>query len=183
MSRNIRRFYIIISVLSLLNVIFLPIYTEGGPMISKTSEYSFVRIIGDLFMEEGTLSLWVTQMTLCIFVPSVIMLATAFTRMRSLYILCDLCGVGLWIFNFARYGIENGFKTLFDVNKTDISIGAWVAILLLLINSLVILCAGKNKKEEPEDEEKEEDEFCPHCGRALRGNTSFCPRCGKKLDN
>ncbi len=181
MSRNVRRFFIIISVLSLLNVIFLPIYSEGGPMISKASEYSFVRIVGDLFMEEGTLTLWVTQMTLCIFVPSVVMLASAFTRMRLLYVLSDLCGIVLWVFNFVRYGIENGFKIIFDINKTDISIGAWVAMLLFLINSLVILCTGKKKKEEPEEAD-EEDLFCPHCGRALRGNTSFCPRCGKRID-
>lgn len=158
MSKKLKLFFVISSILSIANVIFLPVHQKGGGILTENAEYNFVRVIGDAFMEEGALSLWVVQMTLCIFVPSVIMLACGITRMRFLYTVANTAGLLLWFFNISRYALENGVINLFEVEKTDISIGSWVAALIFLINALVLLCTKKKKKQEEAEEEDQEAE-------------------------
>lgn len=152
MSKKLRVFYIIISVAGLINVFFLPMFEQGGGMFPSDTEYNFARIIGDAFMKKDTLSLQVTQMTLCAFVPFVIMLASALTRMKLIYSLAGIAGLVAWFVNIIGYALKSGFASLIDVEKTDISIGSWVAVLLLLINGLVIICSKKRKISEPEEE-------------------------------
>ncbi len=179
MSRSTRIFFIIISLLALLNVIFAPMYDVGGGMLTDDSDYNFARVIGDAIMTEGGLGHWALHMTMGVFIPAVIMLACAITRMRWVYGFANTLGVFVWLFNFFRYAIDHGFVGMFDVETTDISIGSWIAIMLFLISELVLLCT-KKKKDEPQRAVNEK-QFCPYCGIMLRGNTSYCRRCGKKL--
>ncbi|MBQ4561950.1 MAG: hypothetical protein IJA55_06480 [Clostridia bacterium] len=178
MSKGSKVFFTVISLLLLASVLFLPIYDKGGGILSEGAEYNFVRVIGDSLMVEGTLSMWVVHMTLGVFLPAVIMLASAFTGIRWIYSIANTLGIFIWLFNFFRYAFKNGFTMLIDINKTDISIGSWLAGLFLLISALVLLCTKKSKKTEPE--EKDADR-CPYCGIKLRGNISRCPRCQKRL--
>lgn len=175
MTKGSRIFFVIISALILSSVLFLPMYSQGQGMLVWHSEYNFARIIGDILMEEGTLSLWVVHMTLGVFVPAVVMLACAFTRMRWLYSLFNTLGILVWFFNFFRYAFEKGITPLFDVHTTDISIGSWLAIFFFLISALVLLCTKKKK-------DTADDGRCPECGIRLRRNSNYCPRCGKNLN-
>ncbi len=177
MTKGSRIFFIIISVLILSSVLFLPMYSEGGGILIWKAEYNFARVIGDLLMEEGTLSLWVVHMTLGVFLPAVVMLACAFTRMRWLYSFANTLGILGWFFNFFRYAFKKGFLYLIDKDMTDISIGSWLAIFFFLISALVLLCATKRK-----DTESVDDGKCPECGIKLRRNSNYCPRCGKRLN-
>ncbi len=161
----------------LCNAVFLPMHCEGGGMLIWRSEYNFARIIGDILMVEGTLDLWVVHMTLGVFLPAVVMLATAFTRMRRIYALFNILGILVWFFNFFRYALDKGLLSLFDVEHTDISIGAWVALLLFLISALVLLFTKPSRAVE----EADSPAYCPHCGIRLRGNIHHCPRCGNGL--
>ena len=147
-------------------------------MLVWKAEYNFVRIIGDLLMEDGTLSLWVVHMTLGVFIPAVVMLATSFTRMRWLYSLFNTLGILVWFFNFFRYALQKGILPLFDIHTTDISIGSWLAIFFFLISALVLLCTKKKK----DTAEEKYDGRCPECGIKLRGNLNYCPRCGTILN-
>ncbi len=175
MTKASRIFFIIISVLILSSVLFLPMYSQGGGILVWRSEYNFARVIGDLLMEEGTLSLWVVHMTLGVFLPAVVMLACAFTRMRWLYSLFNTLGILIWFFNFSRYAFQKGLVALFDIYTTDISIGSWLAIFFFLISALVLLCTKKRKNTDRDDGR------CPECGIKLRRNTNYCPRCGKNI--
>lgn len=164
----------------LCNLLFLPMYCEGGGILVWKAEYNFVRIIGDLLMAESTLSLWVTHMTIGVFIPSVIMLATSLTRMRWLYSLSNVIGILVWFFNFFRYAFRNGLVGMFDINRTDISIGSWLALLLFLISALVLLFT-KPRAEQTADTDRETNRRCPYCGIRLRGNIRRCPRCNNTL--
>ena len=175
MTKGSRVFFIIISALILSSVLFLPMHSEGSGMLVWKAEYNFARIVGDILMEEGTLSLWVVHMTLGVFVPAVVMLATAFTRMRWLYSLANTLGILAWFFNFFRYAFDKGFLYLIDTDTTDISIGSWLAVFFLLISALVLLCSKKKK-------DTTADGRCPACGIRLRRNSNYCPRCGKNLN-
>lgn len=176
MTKRARVFFVTVSVLILSSVIFLPMFAEGQGMLVWRSEYNFARIVGDILMVEGTLSLWVVHMTFGVFLPAVVMLATAFTRMRWLYSLANISGILIWFFNFFRYALKKGIMPLFDIHTTDISIGSWLAILFFLISALVLLCTKKKK-----NDTAPEDGRCPECGIRLRKNNNFCPRCGKNL--
>lgn len=191
MSKAAKRFYIIMSVLALTNVILAPMHSMGGGMLTDSAEYNFVRIIGDVFMVKGTLSLWVVHMTLGVFIPSVIMLASAFTRMRFIFALANTLGILVWFINFFRYLPVQGIPEIFDVFSTDIAIGSWAALLIFLITALVLICTKKKKGRAadhvpapvsmPPQENLLEDRFCPHCGKPRRNNMSYCPRCGRRL--
>ncbi len=176
MTKASRIFFIIISLLLLATVLFLPMLDEGGGILTKEAEYNFARVIGDLLMEEGTLSLWAVHMTLGVFLPAVVMLATAFTRMRWLYSLSNTLGILVWFFNFFRYALKESIMPLFDIHTTDISIGSWLAVFFFLISALVLLCTKKRKDTDVIDHGR-----CPECGIKLRRNTNYCPRCGRKL--
>ncbi len=176
MTKASRIFFIIISALILSSVLFLPMHSEGEGMLVFKAEYNFARIVGDLLMEEGTLSLWVVHMTIGVFLPAVVMLATALTRMRWLYSLSNTLGIAVWFLNFFRYALKKGILPLFDIHTTDISIGSWLSVLFFLISALVLLCTKKKKKDTVSD-----DGRCPECGIRLRKNNNFCPRCGKNL--
>lgn len=179
MSKGNKIFFTIISLLLLAAVLLLPMYNKGGGILSEGAEYNFVRVIGDALMVEGTLSLWVVHMTVGVFLPSVVMLASAVTGIRWIYSVANTFGIFIWLFNFFRYAVKNGFAVLFDINKTDISIGSWLTIFLFLVSALVLLCTKKEKKENIQ--EKAVTDRCPYCGIKLRGNISRCPRCSKKL--
>ena len=157
--RKGRIFFIIISILMLCNAAFLPMYCEGGGMLVFRSEYSFAHVIGDLIMVEGSYKLWVVHMTLGVFLPAVVMLATALTRMRRIYSLFNIFGILIWFFNIFRYAFEKGFTSLIEVDSTDVSIGAWVAVLLFLISALVLLFTKPVKA----DEKHPVAEYCPYC--------------------
>ena len=176
MTKGLRNFFIIISALILCSVLFLPMMAEGQGVLVWKAEYNFARVIGDLVMEPGTFSLWVVHMTLGVFLPSVVMLACAFTRMRLIYSLSNTLGILIWFFNFFRYAFQYGLIALLDIDTTDISIGSWLAIFFFLISALVLLCTKGKKDIEPDKGR------CPACGIRLRGNVNYCPRCGKKLN-
>ena len=181
MTKGSKIFFTIISLLLLASVFFLPVFDEGGGILTSKAKYNFARVIGDCLMKEGTLSLWVTHMTLGIFIPSVTMLACALTRLRVVYVLSNIAGIAVWFVNVFRLGLKNGFLALFDVHSTDVSIGSWIALLLFLISALGII-ATKKKQREPEEEIYEiTDGRCPQCGIRLRGNLNHCPRCNIKL--
>lgn len=175
MTKGLRIFLITISVFILSTVLFLPMHSQGQGVLIRSSRYNFARIIGDILMEEGTLSLWVTHMTLGVFVPAVVMLASAFTRMRWLYSLFNTFGILIWFFNFFRYVLKSGIIPLLDIHTTDIAIGSWLALFFLLISALVLLCTKKKK-------DTADDGRCPECGIRLRRNSNYCPRCGKNLN-
>lgn len=188
MSKAVKRFFIITSLLALANVILAPMHSEGGGMLTDSAEYCFVRTVGDILMEQSALSLWVVQMTLGVFIPSVVMLASAITRMRSIFFFADTAGIAIWFVNFFRYLKVQSIPEIFDVFTTDVAIGSWLALFIFLINALVLICSKKSRvreKSEPVTDQREpelrEERFCPRCGKPRRSNIFYCPRCGCKL--
>ena len=178
MSKTVRIILIILSVLSLANVLLAPMYDEGGGMLPSDTEYNFIKVIGVLFLEEGSLGLWVVHMTVGVFIPAVVMLASSITKIRWLFSIADTAGILVWAYNFFSYAAKHSFTEMLNIDKTDISIGSWIAILLFLISALVLLCSKKKKME---DKPEPKDGVCPHCGIELRNNSAICPRCGKSL--
>ncbi|MBR6513667.1 MAG: hypothetical protein IKT46_02415 [Clostridia bacterium] len=178
MTKATKRIFTVLSILLLISALFLPIYSDGGGIFTLSAKYNFARIVGDCIVKEGTLKLWVVHMTAGIFVPAAAMLACSLTGMRFYYAVFNTLGLLVWFFNFFRLAIDKGFMHLIDGEKTDIALGAWLAILFFLISSLILL---STKRKTDKEEKPRTDGRCPHCGIRLRGNIDRCPRCNTKL--
>ncbi len=190
---------IVLSVVALLNVMFVPIFDVWGGLFPSDVDDNFFEVVEMLFKNANYYwDLWVVQITVSILLPSIFMLIFSLVGARKLFITANVIGILIWFKQIIDYGMEDdGFESLFDFDDCSISIGTWIAIILFvaaLITSLVSKgktngnsvshitntsnnFIPKNQKNQPIIPMK----FCPKCGAEIKGNISFCGKCGCKL--
>ena len=142
MEKKERRTLTIISILSLLNIIFMPIYNNRGGLFPSYVKYDFKEVIGLIFEDLDNLEMEIVKFTLIIFVSSVFMLVTALLgKTKGFLIACLIGKYLLWtriIVLFLHYvQIEDGLPYIFDFERGKISIGVWIAAVLFSIASYV----------------------------------------------
>ncbi len=138
MRKKNRIGYILISVLALVNVISVPFYEVWGGLIPHNPKNNFVSVI-KLFLEDpASIELWAVKLTICVFVPSLIMFIFALFGNRILFVTADILGVIFWSAALYDY-TANHFNdnNLFNINNTSISIGYWVAIIIYILALIV----------------------------------------------
>lgn len=82
---------LIISILALLNVVFVPIFDVWGGLFPGDPDDNFFDAIGYAF--EGEFDMWVVIFTLTIFIPSLFMFIFSFTSKNKLFRISSIVGI------------------------------------------------------------------------------------------
>ena len=203
MNKSTRPILIMLSVFALLNVMFVPIFDVWGGLFPSDVDRSFIDVIEIVFEDADDWSLWVVQLTMSIFVPTIFMFIMSLIGNRGLFITSNVIGIVLWFKQIIDYGMEDdGFEDLFDFEDGSISIGTWIAIGIFIISFFVALNSKKKVEHNanqilPTSEDLYEEEkisvdndtahitcvnnFCPNCGAKTDEGIAFCGKCGQKL--
>ena len=203
MNKSTRPILIMLSVFALLNVMFVPIFDVWGGLFPSDVDRSFIDVIEIVFEDADDWSLWVVQLTMSIFVPTIFMFIMSLIGNRGLFITSNVIGIVLWFKQIIDYGMEDdGFEDLFDFEDGSISIGTWIAIGIFIISFFVALNSKKKVEHNanqilPTSEALYEEEkisvdkdtahitcannFCPNCGAKTDEGIAFCGKCGQKL--
>ncbi len=135
--RKISKSQIIISILAMLNIIFVPVFDVWGGLFPSHAEDDFFDVMYYLFYDTDAWSYNVFRFTIAIFIPTVIMLLTSILGLRKA---AKVAGVGgiLWlIIELILFVDEYGISYLFDFDDGNISIGLWVGLALFIAMTLV----------------------------------------------
>ena len=138
------------SAVALLNVMFVPIFDVWGGLFPNDVKRDFFDVI-DIIVEDGQegWQLWVVQLTMIIFIPSICMFVMAFVGSKKGFIIACCVGVIVWTMKIYEYMQKNdGIEELLDFEDGNISIGTWMAFLIYG-SALVIL--GLLQSEEKKD--------------------------------
>lgn len=143
--KNSRLAYMITAILSLFNVLFLPIYAVPEWAMAQTgTALGFYNAVQILFYMQNPLEYWIVALTMAIFVPSLALFITALIGKQIPYLIAALGGVTLWAVVTWNYVQQFGFAKLFVLDGSGIGIGFWCAIVLLMLATVFAL-RRKNK--------------------------------------
>ena len=144
--KNSRPAYLVISVLSLFNVLFLPIYAVPEWVMAETgSKLGFYNAVQMLLYLPSPLEYWTVYMTLAIFVPCVALFISALIGRHIPFLISSLAGVTLWAVAVWTYAGQFGISSLFVLDGSGVGIGLWIAIALFMVATAVAI-AGKNRR-------------------------------------
>lgn len=200
MSSSGKSFLIVFSLLALLNVIFVPIHDVWGGLFPDNVNYNFADVME--LVSEGETDMWVVQLTLSIFVPTLFMFLVSFSGHRGLFLTTTIIGMLVWFKQIVDYCNQFDIETLMDFEDGNVSIGTWLAFGLYLVCFFGALGSKKQAvtQTEPDpslppsapsqppytppasdDVGPASDGNCPNCGEKAEDNAAFCGRCGHKL--
>lgn len=137
----------ILSILALLNVIFIPVFDVWGGLFPYNADDDFFSVIGYVF--DGEFDYWVVIFTLAIFIPSMLMFLASFSNSILSFKLSAGAGLLAMFIVLAKYVYENDFWYLYDFDDGNISIGTWIALTIFIISLFLI----HKKREVPHNEE------------------------------
>lgn len=146
MSKKIRISLIIISVLGLLDVIFLPVFSAFGGLFPTNVDMPFLEVIDAAFNMEGAFDLWVVRFTFAILISFVIVLIAALLADKITFIITNALGIvliSIQMFQFSSRVKE--VQEALNINKTSYSVGTWVALFLLSVSLSIVLLKFKEK--------------------------------------
>lgn len=190
---------LIISIIALLNVLFVPIFDVWGGLFPGHPDDNFMDVVEYVF--DGDSNIWVVVFTLSIFVPSLLMLIFSFTEKSGMFKVSSGLGVGLLVFDLIHFVSQNEWSDLFDFDDCSVSIGMWLG-LAIFIAALIFVkkpkqeqfipnqkyIAGLNddietvnvtvKSNETMNQHKR---FCHNCGAEITTVSAFCGNCGTKM--
>ncbi|MBQ3004754.1 MAG: hypothetical protein IJD88_02370, partial [Clostridia bacterium] len=86
MNESARNKLIVFSVLSLLNVMFVPFFDVWGGLFPGDVDDNFFDVIEGVLTDGDAWEYWVVQLTMFVFIPTVFMLFSALCRKRGLFI-------------------------------------------------------------------------------------------------
>lgn len=131
---------IIISILALINVVFVPVFDVWGGLLPSNPEDTFFDAIG--YALQGEFDFWVTRFTLALFVPSVFMLLFAILGLKKAAKISSAAGIALIIAGLIHFVFEYGISYLFDFDDGNLSIGLWIGLGLFIV---MLFVRTKNK--------------------------------------
>ncbi len=143
--KNSRLAYMLTAILSLFNVLFLPIYAVPDWAAAQTgTALGFYNAVQILLYVPHPLEYWIVSMTLAIFIPSFALFITALIGKQTPYLISALGGITLWTVAGWSYMQQFEFARLFVLDGSGIGIGFWCAIVLLILATFFAL-RRKNK--------------------------------------
>lgn len=144
MRKEVQPVLIVLSILALLNVMFVPIFDVWGGLTPSDVDTTFFEVIEAVFEDEDCWNYWVVQLTMSIFIPSLFMFIAALCGGRGFFITSNVIGIIIWFKQIIDYGMEDdGFSDMFDFDDCSISIGTWIAIGIFVISFFVALSSKK----------------------------------------
>ena len=143
MNASVRVKSIVFSVLSLLNVMFVPFFDVWGGLFPSDVDNNFFDVFEGVLTTADAWEYWVVHMTMSVFVPTVVMFFAALLNKRKLFLVSNAVGIILWFIQIIGYGLEDdGFSSMFDFDDSSIAIGIWIAIIIFFVSFLIV---KKNK--------------------------------------
>lgn len=137
-QRSARIPQIVVSVLAVLNVMFVPIFDVWGGLFPSNPDSIFWDVIsGNCESNE-----WVFIFTLTILIPSGLMLLFSILKAKVLARIAGFGGVICLIALLVRFVSEYEFSYLFDFDDGNLCIGLWIGLLLFI----AMACIPTKKK-------------------------------------
>ena len=122
-QRSVRVPQVVVSVLAVLNVMFVPIFDVWGGLFPSNPDNNFWDVIsGNCESNE-----WVFIFTLAILIPSGLMLLFSILKTK---VLARIAG-------FVRFVSEYEVSYLFDFDDGNLCIGLWIGLLLFVIMACI----------------------------------------------
>lgn len=142
---------IIISILALLNVIFIPIFDVWGGLFPEDPDTNFFETIECAL--NGELEYWFVIFTLIYFIPSVFMFFSSFTKSNvafKLFASLGFIAAVLALLNciVQQADLYGSLEYVFEPEGTSISIGTWIGLLLYFL-AIVAVPKVKEKSSTP----------------------------------
>lgn len=188
--------YILLSVLSLLNIMFIPVFDVWGGVFPGDIDYDFFYAINAFFMDKDSWYEWVVEFSLAIFIPSLLMLIASFFNSKTGFAITSLLGFISELKVLGSFASQNELYEIIPSDDCSISIGAWTALAIFIISFIVALTSNKNKSNYHSELQQsveidagnssnhiviEKGTFCPNCGNKRDGQSLFCGKCGHKF--
>jgi len=120
---------LIISLLSLLNVIFLPLYSAGNGVFPNEMRSTFLEVVTGKYEIYD----WPVALTVLIFLPSMLMTVLSIIKAQITTKLTGLVGLILMVGALLKYVDEFSLDALFSLENGNLSIGLWIAFLLFIV--------------------------------------------------
>ena len=145
MNQTAKFFLITLSMLALFNVMFVPIFDVWGGLFPKDTTHTFFDVMEIVFIDVDTdaWSLWVVQLTMSIFIPSILMLFASLIESKVLFITFNV--VGIFLLSEKIYKFIQQHSDLNNLFSDDccLSIGTWIGLAIFLVSFLVALGSKK----------------------------------------
>lgn len=136
---------IMLSVIALLNVIFVPIFDVWGGIFPSEVDDDFFEIVDKVFNDSSAFRHWSVNITVSIFISCVLMLISSIIGNKSFSILTAFSGIAGSLYTVLGYGEEKGFEKVIDFDDGNISIGSWIAIILFILSFFIALNSKKKE--------------------------------------
>lgn len=137
---------VIVSLLALLNVMFVPLYDVWGGLFPGDVDETF----WDVITGQCETNAWVFVFTIAVFVPTAFMLIFSLAKARRLARLSGAVGLVWMVIDLIRYVNQYEIGYLFEFEDGNFSIGIWIALVLFLVMTLI--ATPKLMKEAPKAE-------------------------------
>lgn len=188
--------YIILSILSLVNIMLVPSFDIWEGLIPSDYENTFFDAIGDIFTDSDAIHYWSVIIVLSVLIPSILMVISAVLDNKVLYSMSSALGIILWFRTAISYIRQYDIGDFFDFDDGSLSIGFWIALIIFIIAFIVGIMSKKffsevqavnNRKFSVETNNSvnqvmiEKGTFCPNCGNKIDKQSVFCGNCGYKF--
>lgn len=203
--RNLK--YIVLSALSIFNIIFIPSFDVWGGLFPSHPDANFFEIIETIFTDNDAFYYWSVVIVVSVLIPAIAMLIGAILDNKPVFLISSLVGIILWFRFIIVYINQNELSALFDFDSGSIAIGTWIAIVLFVI-SFVMAVTSKGRKQTQSqpyvnnnansycntaNKNVETDNklnqvilqyglYCPNCGAKQEKPSKFCCKCGFKFE-
>ena len=187
--------YIVLSVLSLLNIVLIPSFDTWSGLFPSDYENTFLGAVEDVLTDSDAIHYWSVIIVLSVFIPSLLMLVSAVLDKKVLYSLSSVLGIILWFRTAISYTKQYGIADLFDLDDGSLCIGFWFALILFVIAFIIGIISKKDNSRIQPIHNKfavetnnsinqvviEKGSFCPNCGNKMDKQSVFCGNCGYKF--
>lgn len=146
--KNSRIAFLIVAVLSLFNVLFLPLYPTPEQVMAETgTTLGFYNAVHIMLHYANPWDFWIFLLTAAIFIPAVALFISAMIGKQIPFLISSLVGITLWSIVIWYYCHQFSFQMLFVLDGSGIGAGVWIAIALLF-TALVFGIIGKDSESE-----------------------------------
>lgn len=184
----------IISMIALINVIFVPIFDVWGGLFPSDPDGNFFYVVEALFNDPEAFFEWVVMFTAAAFIPGVLMLIFSVSNNKTGVKVCAGLGIVLIVLLLLSHTSQNGTESL-SPEDGNIAIGTWIA-LVLFVAALVVSFQEKtnarniggytgvtsnSQVQASQHGYPIQVNFCEKCGAKVKNGERFCKNCGAKL--
>lgn len=186
----------IVSIFSILNILFLPIFDVWGGFFPSDPEGNFLYAVESFFTDSDSWDEWIVILTLSLFVATLLILVSSLIGNKTFSIISSLIGIIVWIIDFSTYVSQSETYDWIPSDDCNICIGFWIAIILFVVSFVLSVKQKASISNKPlystneisvETDNSvnkvviEKGSFCPNCGNKIDKQSMFCGNCGYKF--